>query len=303
MEKEDADKILLLLEREIAETSKQQGKEENLERLLEVLKQYRGEDKITTFEQIAQKQKERKPELQIMTGWENFDKHTIGFRLEQLVLLTAVTGSGKTSFCMDLTGRVKDYNPLWFPFEESADELVRKFIERGIEVPKAFTPDTLVESQVEWIEVRIMEAIAKYNTQIVFIDHLEYIVPDGFDEVKQTSKVMRQIKGIAKKWGVVIVLIAHLKKVKVDMQPNVEDIKGSTSITQQADTVIVLWRQTNKDKGKVIITNNVNVSIQKNRRFGTCGNIEMVYENGKFKEEVWSMDEELTEFTNDLKKF
>jgi replicative DNA helicase len=290
MDKENLDKYIALLNREIKETEKDLNKEENNSRLLEILKKYRGEDKIISFKEIEEKVRNEKNELQIMTGWEEFDKHTRGFRPEQLVLLTAVTGSGKTSFCMDLTTKVREYNPVWFPFEESADELVRKFVERGLEVPLAYTPEILLENQIEWIETRIIEAIAKHNSKIVFIDHLEYVVPDGFDEVKQTSKVMRQIKGIAKKFKVTIVLVAHLKKVQVDKQPNVEDIKGSTSITQQADTVIVLWRETKKEAGEVIITDNVNVSIQKNRRFGKCGNIKMRYDNGKFFEGAWETD-------------
>ena len=293
MEKENIEKYVEMLNSGIQEIKGDLDKIENVERLSDILKYYKGEDKVISFKELEEKIRNEKPELKIFTGWKSFDEHTRGFRPQQLVLLTAVTGSGKTSFAMDLTSKLADYNPVWFPFEESADELVRKFIERGLVVPHAFTPQVMIESQIEWIKVRILEAIKKHNSQVVIIDHLEYIVPEGFDEVKMTSKIMRQIKGVAKLMGVTIFLIAHLKKVRVDQQPNVEDIKGSTSITQQADTVIVLWRETKKEDGQVIITNNVNVSIQKNRRYGSCGNIKMIYHNGIFTEEEWKTDAQL----------
>ena len=47
------------------------------------------------------------------------------------------------------------------------------------------------------------------------------------------------------------------------------------------------WRE----NGKVVITSNVNVSVQANRRTGKTGNVKMIFNNGRFIEEEWKNEE------------
>jgi replicative DNA helicase len=81
--------------------------------------------------------------------------------------------------------------------------------------------------------------------------------------------------------------------------PTLESLKGSSSIAQEADTVILLWRETKREKGEIIITNNTNISVQANRRSGTTGNVKMVYNNGHYTEIDWTrtkVDEDYDNF-------
>lgn len=301
MDEAQINKIIARLDSEIRETSKGLQKEENLGRLKEIAKVYRGEDKVVSFESLKDRIKAGEQELKILSGWQGIDDLLRGFRLQQLVVVSALTASGKTSFLMDMTTRMKDYSPLWFTFEESADELVRKFLERGEEPPNAYTPENMSNSSLEWIESKIVESIAKFDTKVVFIDQLDFIVPFiGENHHLNVAKTMRELKALAKKWNVVIFIICHLTKAKLDTQPTLEDLRGSSAISQESDTVILLWRESKREGGQVVITNNVNVSIQKNRRYGKTGNVKMIYDNGKFLESEWRTDEEeaLSEFKN-----
>jgi len=127
---------------------------------------------------------------------------------------------------------------------------------------------------------------------VVFIDQLDFIVSlQGESHALRVSQTMRDLKGIAKKWNVVIFIICHLSKAKMDTQPTLEDLKGSSSIGQEADTVILLWRESKRENGRMVITNNLNVSVQANRRTGRTGNVQMVYEDGKFLERKWDLSE------------
>lgn len=289
----DIDKIIKNLEVEIKETKKGIEEVESLERLKKIAEVYNGEDKIVSFEQIAERIKNAPEEEKIMSGWSGLDDLLKGFRPQQLIVVSAITKSGKTSFLMDMTTKLKEYNPVWFPFEESAEELIRKFIDRNEEPPHGYTPDVLKGSAIDYIETKIIEAIAKYNSKIVFIDQLDFIVPFGGDNhALRVGQAMRDLKAIAKKWNVVIFIICHLVKVKMDTQPTLEDLKGSSSIGQEADTVIILWRETKRENGEVVITNNTNVSVQANRRFGKTGNIKMVYEDGHFYEQDWKHEDD-----------
>ena len=93
----------------------------SLDRLKEVALKYKGEDQVISSIEIAEKLKNKPEEFKIMSGWKDLDDILKGFRLQQLITLSAATKSGKTSFAMDLTTKIKDLNPLWFPFEQGAE--------------------------------------------------------------------------------------------------------------------------------------------------------------------------------------
>lgn len=297
MDKDKVDALIRSLDKEIVKVQQGAEKEESLLRLKEIARVYRGEDKVIPFSDVMTRIKSSADDLKIFTGWEKLDALLKGFRLQQLIVVGALTKSGKTSWLMDMSTRLQEYNPLWFSFEQSVDELISICVERGQTPPLAFTPESLMGSSVEWVESKIVESIAKYDTKIVFIDHLDFIVPlDGNNHHLQIAKTMRELKGLAKKWNIIIFIIAHLQKAKMSEQPTLEDFRGSSSIAQECDTAIVLWRQMNKEDGQVVITNNVNVSIQANRRHGSTGNVKMVYNNGLFTEQDWGETEAQKQF-------
>jgi replicative DNA helicase len=128
--------IIKNLEQEIVQTQKGVEQAESLERLKEVAKVYNGEDKVIPFEDIVQKIKKGDNEEKIMSGWQGLDDILKGFRYQQLIVVSALTKSGKTSFLMDLTTRIQEYHPLWFAFEESAEELIRKYVDQGLTLLK-----------------------------------------------------------------------------------------------------------------------------------------------------------------------
>lgn len=267
--------------------------EEEKQRLLEIAKIYDGEDKMILSSELVELIKTRPEELKIMSGIKGLDDILKGFRPSQVVVVAAPTKNGKTSFCMELTTQMKEYCPAWFPLEEGAEELLTKFIERKEEPPIFCTPASYTKIDLNWIENKIIEAIVKYGTKIVFIDHLHFIVPFSAERTDlRIGETMRALKGIAKRWGITIFIIAHLKKTKLESQPELDDLRDSSFIAQEADTVMFLWRQGEKSKDGVQITNNVNLSVQANRRTGGTGNIKLVYDNGRFKEQEWEVKED-----------
>jgi replicative DNA helicase len=258
-----------------------------LARLKEIAKVYEGEDKLISSYQVAERLKTQPEEFKIPSGFSPLDAILKGFRLRQVVTIAAPTTSGKTSLCVDLTTKMRAQTLLWFPFEEGADELVQKFLDRNEEPPLFYVPARITGNTLLWIEKKIIEAIAKYGTQVVFIDHLHFIVP--FSTERQDLRIgetMRALKTMAKKWNIVIFLIAHLKKTRLDTAPDLEDLRDSSFIAQESDTVIILWREATRGRGEVVITDNVTVSVQANRRTGKTGNVKMVFKDGHFYEQA-----------------
>lgn len=278
--------VLSKLETELKATPVKDGGA--LDRLKEIAKKYSGEDRVVASEDLIEVVRSEMGKDRIPTGFSSLDSHLRGLRPKQLVVLSALTKSGKTSFCMDLTTKLQDHNPLWFSFEESVEELIEQYLERNQKPPHFVTPAFIPEKTLDWVETKIIEGIAKYDSKVVFIDHLDFIVPfQGDNRSDAIAHTMRALKGIARTLDVVIVLLCHVVKAEMDKQPTLNDLRGSSSIAQEADTVMLLWRETRREKGEVIITNNVNLSIQAARR-GRPGNIKMVFRDGHFYEEDWS---------------
>jgi replicative DNA helicase len=202
---------------------------------------------------------------------------------------------------MELTSNQREFNPVWFPFEEGAQELVEKFMDRGETPPVFFVPAKIHSRTIKFIEKKIIEAIAKYDSKIFYIDNLDWIVdPRSGEHERMIQFACMELKRMAVLWNVTIVLIAHVKKLMNPTdQPSYNDIKGSSAVYQISDTVIMMWRETKRESGELIITNNVNVSVQLNRKTGKTGNVKFKWQDGHYVEYDWArQDEELDALAN-----
>jgi len=116
---------------------------------------------------------------------------------------------------MWLMSLFKELNPVYIPLEQRAEEVISQREERNYEVPHFLAPirsDAFVLP--EWIEERVVEGIAKYNTGMVVIDHLGYIDTNGLDGKwkrenlpYRIGQVMKQIHHMAGKWNVLVILL------------------------------------------------------------------------------------------------
>lgn len=271
-------------------------KGEAMERLINIAKTYAGEDMLEDSQEILKRISSEPEELRIMSGYSSLDKILKGFRQGQLVIISGFTKQGKTNFLMDLTDNMMIYNPIWIPLEEGSEDLVRKFKERDMSPPHWYSPRTIKSVSLPWIESRIVEGIAKYNTKVVMIDQLDFIVPlQSRDHHQMIGETVRQIRSLARKWGVCIFLICHLNgQAKMGIPPSMENLKGSTSISQEADTVILIWRETERSSGEIIQSNNTVISVQANRRTGNTGNVRMIFNGIKYEETEWESSKEKT---------
>ena len=263
------------------------------ERFLDAMKHYQGEDRLESSHDIAKRLKEGDPLPVFSTGVESLNGLLRGgFRPRQLIVIGAQTKAGKTEFCIYLTGNMAEQKPLFFSYEDGAEELVERFMDRNLPVPLFYTPAELKFRKLEWIEERIVEAKVKYGTSLVFIDNLQSVIPQSQRQEQEYTFFVRGLKDIAEKWDVAIVLVHHVIKSDMERSPDVNDLKGSSSIAQFANTIIMLWRQTGRVDNEIIITENVAVSVQAARR-GKPGTVRMTFDGSTFYENNWNSDIEL----------
>lgn len=271
----------------------------------ELLRNYKGDDEIVPWEYFEEKIK-NSPHVEIMPlNQPQLDMYMGGgISKGQLIALTGITKSGKTSWAIDMTHRMQEHNPLWFPFEETAEELVSKHIKYNRVLPKAYSPKNLTNYDIKWIEEKIIESVIKYNTKVVFVDHLHFLA--NFGETKerfdlQLTKLVSDLKKLAKKTDTAVILIVHLRKVMLDKAPDINDIKETSSVAQWADKVLIVWREAEKDKktGHLTYSGMTYVQLGADRQTGNVETMGYRFDKGTYHEESV---EALERFLNDKVK-
>lgn len=265
-------------------------------KLLDELESYDGEDKVVTFKEIYDSVNLDKSS-NMYTGWDKLDGLLNGIRPSHLIVLAGLMKSGKTTFSMDMSTKMQEYNPLWLAIEETIDELMIKFKERREPAPNGFSPKSLSPVTVKWIEKKIAEGIKKFKTKLVFIDNLSWIKLSSKNHNTNKADIieetMIELKALAKKWNITIVIISHVNgEATSDKVPTFENLKGSSGIGQVGDKTIIVWRECKRgNHGELEFSSNVNVAVQLNRQ-GGVGNVKMVFNNGHYTEYDWVQDDD-----------
>jgi replicative DNA helicase len=251
--------------------------DEGLARLKAVAKEYNGEYKLVWSSETVDEIKNKPRRETHKSGIEALDSITGGFRPQQMIGIGAQSGHGKTAFGLWLLKQYEALNPVLLPLEQSSEELIEQRLENGQFIPNYLAPKKhSANVNPDWIEQRIVEAIAKYNSKMVMLDHMGYIeVGENYrreGEHLRIEKKLQAIKHLAIKWNVVVVILIQLQQMEEEQAPQLRDLKGSSAIRQECDQIIFLWRNNTKAGKARAYDNKVLVSVQKNRFTGKNGN-------------------------------
>lgn len=285
------DKLLASIAKEKSSVQKELYNLEGLVRLQETMAAYNGEYRLVWSDELLEEIKSRPKVESYKTGVAALDEITGGFRDQQVITIGAHSKHGKTAFGLFLLEKLDQLNPVMIPLEQSNEELIEQRYENNYSIPRFLSPRALAARvSVDWIEERVVEGIAKYNTKLVLVDHLGYINDMDGDYKRENhalriEKVMQSLKNIAKKWGVVVVILVHIVKADEGKPPALEDLKGSQAILGESDKVIMLWRK-NKLSGKVrVYEDKTMLAVLANRRNGRNGYIGLRFEQGQYLED------------------
>jgi len=258
-------------------------------------------------------------ESQIVSIWDaaryqeldkSSDRFPIGFEMfseimkggvgdGDLLVVSGKTGHGKTTFAQTLSYHFNKIAlpQLWFSYEVEITELRDKFKDMGLdETFIGYTPLKIKSGNIEWIEERVQQGIAQFNTKVVFIDHLGFLTPKSLGQRDYNQNLSaylghmtRQLKNLARDNKIIVVLLAHTKKTKDALE--IEDISHSGGIAQEADFVFMVERLkkeagrriSDSDEGEVL-SEFTRVSLVKNRRTGINKFIKCKLLNGRLQE-------------------
>jgi len=240
------------------------------------------EDGIEKLHEVAER--EQVPfETAMSTGLSVFDDALLGgVRQGDLVVISGISGHGKTSFAQTLTYNLGHQSVpcLWFSYEVNLSHIQRKFDNMSgdkiaVRTLPIFAPTKTTSGRVDWIEDKIKEGVKEYGIKCVFIDHLDFLVPSSVNnsdnEAMHLRRIVMELKSVALSQGVCIFLMAHVRKVSDE--PEMSDIANSAAIFQNADVVFIVYRIA-KEKSKLfetsgdLYTNATKIKMVKNRVTG-----------------------------------
>jgi replicative DNA helicase len=279
----DIEKLIKRIQEEKKTIKEDLATDEGMRRLQEVAREYYGEHRLIWSKDTEEEIRNRPLRMSHLSGVKELDDLTGGLREQQMIGIGAQSGHGKTAFGLWILKQYEKLNPVLLPLEQSSEELIEQRLENKQFIPNYLSPKKhSAHVTPDWIEERIVEAIAKHNSKLIMIDHMGYIeVGEDYrreGEHLRIEKKLQAIKHLAIKWNVVIVILIQLQQMEEEQAPSLRDLKGSSAIRQECDKILFLWRNNTKAGKARAYDNKVLISQQKNRFNGLNGNVGAEFE-------------------------
>lgn len=226
--------------------------------------QKRKDEKVVRIKDALTKDK-IKP---ITTGFVGFDELMGGgLRAGDLFVLSGRSGMGKTTIGLNLMNNYIDLNPVLFSYEVQVNRVYDKLVKMMMGAdPNVFTPKKNVSGDIDWISDRVMEAISKYNSKFIVIDHLDFLTTDHTSDDgrrNEINSIITRLKTLAVENNLIIILQVHVKKTKDERTAlGNNDLADSRSIANLADYVVFVNRELDEDNiatgdcGRLVMTKN-----------------------------------------------
>lgn len=250
---------------------------------------YAGDDRVENAATVLEHYRANRPQGEpFLSNLPTLDRVTGGFYPGQLVVVSGVTGHGKTTLCQTFTFSLlkQGCKPLWLSYEVACDDFLRPFEAYDRDCLKYITmPLKLEGNSLRWLEDRLIESKFKFGSQAIFIDHIHYLVSmNARSNMSYTiGETVRGLKRLALQHNVVVFLVAHMAKTKPDEEPSLGHVRDSSFIEQEADTVLYVWRYA-QDKSISVC------KIAKNRKRGAIDQrIALILQGGRYVEKAMDL--------------
>ncbi len=208
----------------------------------------------------------------ILTPWQNVNRIISGWRPGDLIVVTALPKTGKTTFCLEITRSLilQGIPSLFFCLEMRPERLIRKFIQAQYQIDNLTlthmqSARMLLESlplyfghsyrfgKVEDLMQTIGEAINRYGIKFAVFDNLHLLCRS--EKVnEQLSQTVLGFKLLAEEAEIPIVVIAQPRKRDNNASEimSAEDVRYSSAVHSDCDQMIILHRNRKASKAKDI---------------------------------------------------
>ena len=269
------------------------------------------------------KQKALKPSLSgIPSGFFDLDSFTQGFQKSDLIIIAARPSMGKTALALNISSNViKNLNlpVLFFSLEMSKEQLIYRLLTNETNITNfrlktgniykddwmklnttikylsglpLFIDDTPNPS-INDIKTKIKKIIFEQNQiGLVIIDYLQLMQNSKFkteNRTQELSQITRSLKTLAREFNVPIIALSQLSRSvesRLNKRPILSDLRESGSIEQDADLVLMLYRESyynlTKLDDEINSPDQVELIIAKQRN-GPVGTVDLQFDSKQTK--------------------
>ncbi len=266
-----------------------------------------------SFDRIDELQKEGVGLRGVRTGFIDLDNMLSGMQKNNLIILAARPGQGKTAFMLNIAQHigVHDKKPIGiFSLEMSKEELVDRLLVGQADVDAwrlktgklseddfgklsdamgqladapIFIDDTPGLSLIE-MRSKARRLQMEHNLSLLIVDYLQLIVPGKRYEsrVQEVAMISQALKNLARELGIPVLSASQLSRAvehRGEKKPQLADLRESGTIEQDADVVMFLYRPDSENTSPQIPTK---LLIAKHRN-GPTGEIDLMFQGNRIR--------------------
>ena len=266
---------------------------------------------------IELKEKSLKPSLSgVASGFYDLDSFTQGFQKSELIILAGRPSMGKTALSLNIGLNVLKNSNLpvvFFSLEMSKEQLAYRLLtsESNIASMKLKTGNlyeedwlkvnTIIKNlsllplfiddtpniSIQDIKTKIKKILFEQNQiGLVIIDYLQLMQYAKFNienRTQELSYITRSLKNLAREFKVPIIALSQLSRnveTRINKRPILSDLRESGSIEQDADLVLMVYRESYySDETVSPNENNLAEVIISKHRNGPVGVVELEFDS------------------------
>jgi replicative DNA helicase len=270
------------------------------------------------FDRIDQLHKHEGGTLRgIPTGFVDLDNKLAGLQKSDYILLAARPSLGKTTLALDIARHIgvnEKKTVGIFSLEMSAPQVVDRILcaQAGIDLWKLRTGrlsskgdendftkiqeaigvlsessifiDDSASSTVLEIKTKARRLQAEFGLDLIIVDYIQLIRPMSNYEspVQQMTEISRSLKALARELNIPVLAVSQLSRAseqREDKRPKLSDLRDSGSLEQDADVVLLIFREDLAHKNSE--QKNIAEIIIAKHRNGPIGEIKLYFDQDK----------------------
>ena len=237
----------------------------------------------------------------VPSGIDELDVITGGFRPEQFVVIAGRPSMGKSDLVINcaVNAAEKDHPVLFISLEMTAVEVwvrvlsLRSNVYRGKQfngnlseyeikmlrqkgkVAKELPIMIVDKPRMKLSEIRAtaLEAKHRIGAELMILDYLGLVdPPKAYSREQEVARISAGLKGIARELQIPVIAVSQLNRSvesRQDKRPYLSDLRDSGALEQDADLVVLIFRENYYDRSK---PDNLDLDICKHRN----GSIELI---------------------------
>lgn len=240
----------------------------------------------------------------VQSGFTQLDRKTLGWKPSQLIILAARPSMGKTALALNfaINASMTGKSVAIFSLEMAKYDLIARMLAymKNINLGKFLAPgemeqrdydrffvgaDSLSQHNLHLFDKNVAspsDIIAmcktvqsRYGLDLVIIDYLQLLTSGGKYEgnrVQEVSYISRQLKMLAQNMSVPVIALSQLSRgveSRDDKRPRLSDLRESGSIEQDADAVMMLYRDSYYNPDTQDTTSELSLVKNRNGELGT----------------------------------